>query len=49
MVNYAQWRTEADFRAMLANPKAREHIDGVESIGLPDVHLYTVGRTFHPA
>ncbi len=26
VANYAQWRSAADFEAMLANPEAREHM-----------------------
>jgi heme-degrading monooxygenase HmoA len=27
VINYAQWRSEADFRAMLEDPGARVHMD----------------------
>jgi quinol monooxygenase YgiN len=29
VVNYAQWESEQAFRAMLANPQAREHMDAM--------------------
>lgn len=27
VINYAQWRSEADFRAMRDDPRAREHME----------------------
>jgi quinol monooxygenase YgiN len=34
VVNYAQWRSQADFEAMLADPAAREHM--ARASGLAD-------------
>lgn len=34
VVNYAQWRTQADFEAMLQNPEARPHL--VKAAALAD-------------
>ncbi len=46
VVNYAQWRSEDDFRAMLANPAAQEHmIQLTELADAADPHLYTVEST----
>lgn len=32
VANYAQWRSKADFEAMLANPIAREHMGEAQSV-----------------
>ena len=42
VVNYAQWRSAADFEAMRGNPAAQEHM--ARAFGLADVegHLYEV-------
>ncbi|MGW4490809.1 antibiotic biosynthesis monooxygenase family protein [Streptomyces sp. NPDC004376] len=32
VVNYAQWETEEHYRAMLANPEARVHMDKAATI-----------------
>jgi heme-degrading monooxygenase HmoA len=32
VVNYAQWRSRADFAAMLENPEAREHMSRASAI-----------------
>lgn len=43
VVNYAQWRSADDFRAMLADPVAREHMGRCADIAVSyDPHLYTV-------
>jgi quinol monooxygenase YgiN len=43
VVNYAQWSTEADFHAMLADPTARDHMSRVEAlVEHDDPKLYTV-------
>ncbi|OKK03843.1 hypothetical protein AMK26_20835 [Streptomyces sp. CB03234] len=35
VVNYAQWRTEADFRAMHADPRLKEHFAYCRSVSRP--------------
>ncbi|MEU6770061.1 antibiotic biosynthesis monooxygenase family protein [Streptomyces sp. NPDC046759] len=35
VVNYAQWRSQADFRAMHADPRLREHFDYCRSVSRP--------------
>jgi quinol monooxygenase YgiN len=43
VVNYAQWRSEADYRAMFSDPVAREHMSGAAALAEGfDPHLYTV-------
>ncbi|OCB56975.1 antibiotic biosynthesis monooxygenase [Mycobacterium vulneris] len=43
VVNYAQWRSADDFRAMLADPVTREHMGRCADIAVSyDPHLYTV-------
>ncbi len=45
VVNYAQWRSKADFDAMLADPKAREHMGKAAELaeGFEPI-LYTVAH-----
>lgn len=47
VVNYAQWRTEADFQAMLADPEARIHMAQCSEIASADPRLYRVGSVHH--
>jgi len=48
VVNYAQWESAADFEAMLANPRAREHMQTCAAIASSfDPHLYTVESVHH--
>ncbi|MDR0358492.1 MAG: antibiotic biosynthesis monooxygenase [bacterium] len=42
VINYAQWRTQEDFEAMLANPKAREHMAPITELASAEPHLYQV-------
>ncbi|WP_243858299.1 antibiotic biosynthesis monooxygenase [Mycobacterium sp. DL440] len=43
VINYAQWRRAEDFRAMLADPAAREHMSRCADIATSfDPHIYTV-------
>ncbi len=42
VVNYAQWRTPEDLRAMLAHPAAREHIAAAGALATAEPHLYEV-------
>ncbi|MFD0374980.1 antibiotic biosynthesis monooxygenase family protein [Streptomyces sp. NPDC127112] len=44
VINYAQWESEAHYRAMLANPEARVHMDQAATIAT-DVQP----RLFHVA
>ena len=42
MANYAQWRSAADFEAMLKNPEATAHMKPIMEIAQFDAHLYEV-------
>ncbi|WP_158884924.1 antibiotic biosynthesis monooxygenase family protein [Amycolatopsis anabasis] len=42
VINYAQWRSEADFRTMHADPKAREHFAACREISKPNPVFCTV-------
>ena len=43
VVNYAQWRSEDAFRAMLRNPTARQHMGQCADLADSfEPHLYTV-------
>jgi heme-degrading monooxygenase HmoA len=49
VANYAQWRSEADFKAMLKNPMAQEHMAAASELGSAEPVLYEViGTTFEP-
>ncbi|MGA8113302.1 MAG: antibiotic biosynthesis monooxygenase [Actinocatenispora sp.] len=47
VVNYAQWRSRADFEAMLADPTAREHMGAVSDLATAEPALYEVVSTHH--
>jgi heme-degrading monooxygenase HmoA len=42
VANYAQWRREEDWRAMLANPEAGVHMKGALELASVDRYLYRV-------
>jgi heme-degrading monooxygenase HmoA len=42
VTNYAQWRSEEDYAAMLKNPKAVEHMKPITNIAAFDAHTYEV-------
>jgi quinol monooxygenase YgiN len=42
VANYAQWRSRADFEAMLKNPEAQAHMKPIMDIAQFDAHLYEV-------
>ena len=42
VVNYAQWRSAADFEAMTHNPNAREHMAKALELAEVEGHLYEV-------
>ena len=42
VVNYAQWESEDDLRAMLADPRAQEHIKKISAIARSAPQLYRV-------
>ncbi|KNB53415.1 antibiotic biosynthesis monooxygenase family protein [Streptomyces caatingaensis] len=46
VVNYAQWRSEADFRAMHADPRLEEHFAFCRSVSQPRQISCDVARTF---
>ena len=49
VANYAQWRSEADFKAMLKNPMAQEHMAAARSLASAEPVLYEVeSTTFEP-
>ena len=48
VVNYAQWRSVADFQAMLANPDAGSHLKAALDRATAAPHLYAV-RSIHPS
>jgi quinol monooxygenase YgiN len=47
VVNYAQWESEAAFRAMLADPQAREHMSTITQFAQADPRLYGVASVHH--
>jgi heme-degrading monooxygenase HmoA len=49
VVNYAQWRSSDDWKRMLADPDASEHIGQVEAIAQANYNLYEVVETFSAA
>lgn len=42
VTNYAQWRSEEDYAAMLKNPEAVEHMKPITEIATFDAHTYEV-------
>jgi heme-degrading monooxygenase HmoA len=42
VANYAQWRSEEDYAAMLKNPEALEHMNPITEIATFDAHTYEV-------
>ncbi len=43
VVNYAQWRREADFQAMLGDPAAQQHMAAAAQLAISvEPHLYEV-------
>ena len=49
VANYAQWRSEADFKAMLKSPMAQEHMAAAGSLASAEPVLYeVVSTTFEP-
>ena len=48
VVNYAQWRSVDEFRAMLENPDAAPHMAAARALADAAPHLYTV-RSVHGA
>ncbi|MGW1792459.1 antibiotic biosynthesis monooxygenase family protein [Streptomyces tubercidicus] len=48
VVNYAQWESEAHFRAMLADPEAREHMTEAAALSEGfDPRLFAVESVHH--
>lgn len=45
VVNYAQWASPEDWKAMLADPDCAAHIGEVMRISQPEYHLYRVVST----
>ncbi|QHC28703.1 antibiotic biosynthesis monooxygenase family protein [Streptomyces sp. HF10] len=45
VVNYAQWRTEADFRAMHADARLKEHFDYCRAVSRPEPIFCDVAHT----
>jgi quinol monooxygenase YgiN len=46
VVNYAQWRSQEDFAAMVGNPEAQAHMKPILEIAQADFHLYEVADSF---
>ena len=42
VTNYAQWRSQADFEAMLRNPEAGQHMRQATELASFEPHLYEV-------
>lgn len=42
VTNYAQWRSDEDYAAMLKNPEAVEHMKPITEIAAFDAHTYEV-------
>jgi heme-degrading monooxygenase HmoA len=42
VVNYAQWRSKADWEAMMGSPEAQKHMKPFFEIAKVDFHLYEV-------
>jgi heme-degrading monooxygenase HmoA len=43
VVNYAQWESAEAYQAMMADPKAREHMGGAAALAVSfDPHFYSV-------
>jgi quinol monooxygenase YgiN len=47
IVNYAQWESEQAFRAMLANPQTREHMEAMTRLAHAEPRLYAVASVHH--
>ena len=47
VVNYAQWRTVEDFRAMLDDPIATPHLQAAGALATFEPHLYEVVSVHH--
>lgn len=47
VANYAQWASEEDFKRMLGNPKAQEHMRRVDQIAKAQPALYRVASITH--
>ena len=49
IVNYAQWESSDAFQAMRGDPACRRYMEEIEALTTPDVHVYDVVSTAHPA
>lgn len=47
VVNYAQWRSRDDFRAMLSDPAAQEHMQQARALAQATPHVYSVASIHH--
>jgi quinol monooxygenase YgiN len=45
VINYAQWRSQADFEAMLQNPEAQVHMGAAAALAEFEPHLYAVAHS----
>jgi heme-degrading monooxygenase HmoA len=45
VVNYAQWRSKADFEAMRQNPETRPHMEAAAALGSFDPILCEVAES----
>lgn len=47
VVNYAQWKSQEAFEAVLQNPEAKKHLEEAFKLSQPDPHLYKVVSVHH--
>jgi quinol monooxygenase YgiN len=47
VANYAQWRSQRDFEAMLGDPTAQEHMQAAAAMAAAEPHLYRVSSVHH--
>ena len=44
VVNYAQWASEGDFKKMMGNAEARQHMEHANALAQADPHMYRVAK-----
>jgi quinol monooxygenase YgiN len=47
VINYAQWRSEADIQAMRENPSARRYLDAFATLATAEPRIYRVTSVHH--
>lgn len=48
VVNYAEWESTADWRAMVRHPAVQEHMARIVSLATFDPHIYEPAEVFEP-